>query len=89
MEYNPYLRKPAPGGRGGVEKLDNIAWQNRAEPPGAFENGLGDALESVFSAGAQTAAEVVQRLNEDGSRDREGRAWTEESFQAEMARLGK
>jgi hypothetical protein len=88
MDHNPFLRKSKPGARGGVEKLQNIEWQNRAEPPTEFENRLGDTLEQIFASGAESLPEVVAQLNNEGSRDRAGQPWTEESFQAEMKRLG-
>jgi hypothetical protein len=94
MDYNPYLKRAAPGTRGGVEKRENIEWQHRAEPPTQFENRLGDALEQVFAQGKVFAqgieplSEVVAELNKGASRDRAGNLWTEETFRAEMKRLG-
>jgi len=88
MEYNPYLGTRPLGGRGGVEKIENVPWQSRAEPPDEFENRLGDALERIFLSGAQTLGEVMHRLNEDGTHDRAGRAWTEDILLAELQRLG-
>ena len=88
MEHNPFLRPAPPGARGSVEKRENIAWQNRAEPPSQFENALGDALEEIFASGIDELAQLIDELNKRGSRDRAGRPWTEESFQAEMQRLG-
>jgi hypothetical protein len=87
MDYNPYLKKGAPGGRGGVEKRENVAWQHRAEPPSEFENRLGDALVQIFAKGVESLPDVVQELNRLVP-DRSGKPWTEESFQAEMKRLG-
>jgi hypothetical protein len=88
MEHNPYLRRAAAGARGAVEKRENIAWQHRAEPPSEFENRLGDALEQIFARGIEQLADVLRELNGAGSRDREGRPWSEDSFLAEMRRLG-
>lgn len=89
MDHNPFLaRKPGPaGGRGTVEKLENIEWQTRAAPPTEHENQLGDTLERVFARGITVLSEVVAALNAEGSRDSAGAPWTEESFQAEMRRL--
>ncbi len=89
MDYNPYLTKTEPGGRGEVEKpsAPNIEWQTRAVPPTKYENSLGDALEKVFAAGAQELPQVIEELNKLGSRDAAGQAWTEASLQAEMKRL--
>lgn len=89
MEYNPYLSKTEPGGRGEVEQpsAPNIEWQTRAAAPTEYENSLGDALEKVFAAGAQELPQVIEGLNGLGSRDAAGQPWTEASFQAEMKRL--
>jgi hypothetical protein len=87
MDYNPFLKRAAPGARGGVEKRENIEWQHRAEPPTQFENRLGDALEQVFAKGIEPLSEVVAELNKSASRDRAGNPWTEETFRAEMKRL--
>ena len=88
MEHNPFLRPSPPGARGSVEKRENIPWQHRAEPPSEFDNALGDALEAIFASGIEELPQLVEELNRRGSRDRAGRPWTEESFQAEMQRLG-
>jgi thymidylate synthase len=88
MEHNPFLKPGAPGARGAVEKRANIEWQHRAEPPSEFENRLGDALEQIFGSGIDQLSQVVDELNKSGNRDRAGKPWTEESFQAEMKRLG-
>jgi recombinase-like protein len=87
MDYNPFRKKTEAGARGGVEQRVNIEWQNRAEPPTEFENRLGDALEQIFGTGIDSLTEVVQELNKIMA-DRAGKPWTEESFQAEMKRLG-
>jgi hypothetical protein len=88
MEHNPYLRPTAPRARGSVEKRENLCWQNRAEPPSEFENRLGDALVAIFAGGVTELAQLIEELNKAGQRDRAGQAWTEETFQAEMRRLG-
>jgi hypothetical protein len=88
MEHNPFLKPGAAGGRGAVETRENIAWQHRAEPPTQFDNRLGDALEQIFARGIEELADVVRELNGAGSRDRAGAPWSEESFRAEMRRLG-
>ena len=87
MDHNPFLKKGKPGARGGVEERVNIAWQHRAAAPDEFENRLGDALEEIFSKGVQELSQVVEELNKT-TKDRAGNPWTEESFQAEMKRLG-
>ncbi len=97
MNFNPYLA-PLPAGtpahvagKGQIEspgQVGNIIWQHRAAEPTVYENALGDALEQVFAAGAQTLAEVVAGLNALVVLAPDGLAWTEASFEATMARLG-
>lgn len=62
--------------------------QARTGVPTAYENELADALEAAFAAGAWELEELVSRLNEYGLRTPEGQAWTLESFEVVMARLG-
>lgn len=96
-DYNPFLsfrpsaNEEALGGRGRIEHPDeaqNIVWQTRAASPSAYENRLGDALETIFGEGVEDLAGVVRRLNEMGVMDPTGAPWTEASFQDEMKRLG-
>ena len=78
--------------RGRVEKpadAANTVWQTRLAPPTDYENALADALEQVFAAGAETLAEVLEKLHALGSRGPDGAAWTAASFEKEMQRLGK
>ncbi len=80
------------GGAGSIETTDaitNIVWQTRFAPPTAHENALGDALERLFRDGVDELAAIVAGLNEAGVHGPDGRDWTEESFRAEMARLGR
>lgn len=97
MDYNPHLKhwiqlKPNNvAGSDGIEqvdKIENIVWQTRSEPPTEYENQLGDALEQVFDSGAEELPEIVAKLNELGSRTPDRKLWTEENFQVEMKRLG-
>lgn len=97
VDHNPYMapwEKPAPNnvaGKGSIEvpgQVPNLVWQNRAAPPSAYENSLADALEKVFESGCETLDEVVQGLNAQGIRLPDGRSWTPELFETEMARLG-
>lgn len=62
--------------------------QARTRAPTPFENTLGDALEAAFAGGVHDLAAVVEALNRTGPRPPAGGAWTEESFQREIARLG-
>jgi len=96
MDHNPYLkpwRAPQPNyvaGKGEIDKpgqVPNFVWQTRSSAPTEYENQLGDALETVFTAGVETLPEVVAKLNEIGMLSPDGGQWTEASFQAEMHRL--
>lgn len=97
LDHNPFLAgkraKPsdAGAGKGRLEvpgTMHNLVWQNRAAAPTADEDALGDALERAFEAGAETPEQVVAMLNDGGSRAPGGGAWTVNSFEAELARLG-
>ena len=97
LDHNPHLKpweKPTPNnvaGKGKVvepDKAENLVWQNRAMPPTAYENALGDALEKVFEGGATALEEVVAGLNALAFRRPDGQLWTPETYAAEMARLG-
>jgi hypothetical protein len=97
MDYNPYLKpsiRPQSNNFAGangieeVDKIENIVWQTRSEPPTEYENQLGDAMENVFDSGAEELPEIVAKLNELGSRTPDRKLWTEENFQVEMKRLG-
>ena len=78
------------GGAGGAADIQaNRARQTLIEPHGAFEDRLGDALEAAFSSGATELSAIVSALNAAGAVARDGRPWTEETFRAEMARLGR
>jgi len=62
--------------------------QARQRPPTTFEDLLGDAIERAFADGAHSLPDLVSRLNRTGPSSENGEAWTEQSFQALMARLG-
>ncbi|MBT3992304.1 MAG: hypothetical protein HON14_12860 [Rhodospirillaceae bacterium] len=97
LDYNPHLKpwsRTEPNqvaGKGTIEKPDeveNIIYQTRATPPTEYEDRLGEALSEIFEADADELPEVVAKLNDMGVQAPYGEAWTEESFQAEMKRLG-
>lgn len=71
-----------------VREPENRVWQTRIGAQTGFERRLADALERAFADGADALGPLVARLNADGVRDERGRAWTEDSFRAAMARLG-
>lgn len=95
MDHNPYLQAAlvsADSHKGSIEKIGeikNIVWQNRAAPPSAYENHLGDLLEQVFAAGIAELPAVVAKLNAMAGRAPDGSPWTEASFQTLMRQLGK
>lgn len=62
--------------------------QSRTRPPSAYENRLGDALETAFAEGHHALPALVAALNAQGVTDPDGAAWTEKSFEAAMAALG-
>lgn len=62
--------------------------QARTEEPTDYENALGDALEAAFADGIDTLEPLVARLNETGVRAPGGEAWTPETFETEIKRLG-
>jgi hypothetical protein len=97
MDYNPYLkpwRRPQPNemaGKGAIERpgqVENLRWQTRMAKPTEYENQLGDALVACFSEGIVELSPLVSRLNAMGVVGPDGQAWTVESFEREMARLG-
>ena len=97
MDHNPHLKSwavPAPNkvaGKGRIEIPDdaeNIVWQTRAAAPSDYENALGDAIETAFGEGHYELEPLVARINELGVRTPDGALWTQDSFTAEMARLG-
>lgn len=62
--------------------------QARTHEPTPYEYKLAAVLEDVFSKAGHELAEVVQGLNARSVHAPDGRAWTEDSFRAEMKRLG-
>ncbi|MEO9040915.1 MAG: recombinase-like helix-turn-helix domain-containing protein [Rhodoferax sp.] len=62
--------------------------QARRRPPTVFEDLLGDAIERAFTDGIHALPDLVNYLNQAGPSSENGEAWTEQNFQALMARLG-
>ncbi|MEU6041402.1 recombinase-like helix-turn-helix domain-containing protein [Actinomadura sp. NPDC047616] len=62
--------------------------QARAHEPTSYEEALADELEAIFGRGVHDLPGLVAALNETGVRPADGADWTEESFRAEIARLG-
>ncbi len=67
--------------------LYNETHQSRAGAPTAYENLLGDAIERAFAAGIHELDALVNYLNASGPTGPDGRPWTAQSYQQEMARL--
>lgn len=63
--------------------------QAREREPTQFESLLGDALERAFGNGLHELPALVDALNRSGPDAPDGQAWTEASFTAPMARLGR
>lgn len=63
--------------------------QARQRQATTFEDLLGDAIERGFAAGNHTLPELVAHLNREGLPAGNGQPWTEDSFGALMARLGR
>ncbi|MGQ4517256.1 recombinase-like helix-turn-helix domain-containing protein [Streptomyces sp. DW26H14] len=62
--------------------------QSRTAPPGPYEVKLARTLEEIFTQDGHELADVVAGLNARQLHTPDGRPWTEESFRAEMHRLG-
>lgn len=63
--------------------------QARQRPATVFEDLLGDAIERAFADGVQMLPELVACINRSGPAGENGEPWTEQNFQALMARLGQ
>ncbi|QNP66770.1 recombinase-like helix-turn-helix domain-containing protein [Streptomyces genisteinicus] len=72
----------------------NGAWpylyvhQSRTHEPSPYEYKLAATLEQVFTQEGHELADVVRGLNARQVHAADGAPWTEESFRAEMNRLG-
>ena len=89
--YNVFLTGPVAAKGGGLflerpEGADNIVSQTAASEPDAFESRLADEMMAVFAAGIWDLGPLIDELNRRGGVDREGRAWTVASFQAQLER---
>ena len=67
--------------------LYNETHQSRGTAPTAYENLLGDAIERAFAAGIHDLDALVRYLTESGQAAPDGKPWSAQSFQQEMARL--
>ncbi len=94
LDLKPWrgVRPSNKGGAGNIEHVDdvrNIVWQTRAAPPTDYESALAEALSNLFREGVTDLPGIVDGLNGAGIHGPEGKAWTEQSFCDEMARLGR
>jgi hypothetical protein len=64
-----------------------IVHQTRRREPTGYEDLLGDSIERAFASGIADLTALVAHLNRTGPGFPGGGAWTEEGYQAEVARL--
>lgn len=62
--------------------------QSPSGDPAPYELKLAGAIEEIFGRGTHDLSGVLVELNGAGLSAPDGRPWTEESFVAEMHRLG-
>ena len=62
--------------------------QTRRRPITSYEHALADELEAIFGKGIWDLPGLVTALNETSLRLPDGADWTEDTFAAEIARLG-
>ncbi|MFE5209827.1 recombinase-like helix-turn-helix domain-containing protein [Streptomyces sp. NPDC056600] len=65
-----------------------VVHQTRTHEPTAYELKLAGALEEVYAKQGHELADVVRGLNSSSVFPPDGGTWTEESFRAEIERLG-
>lgn len=89
VDFNPYLpgtQQIIPtkeGGNGQIHQpgqYQNIIWQTRTRVPDKFETALIAALEEIFEQGVDELAVIIKQLNVKRLFDRNGAAWSEDSF---------
>ncbi|MPY99416.1 MAG: hypothetical protein GEU97_15710 [Actinophytocola sp.] len=62
--------------------------QSRDTTPAAYEMKLAGAIEEIFGRGIHDLPGLLTELDAVGIAAPDGAAWTEDSFTAEMQRLG-
>lgn len=70
-----------------MDAQGNLPWQTRSAPQTDYERALADALEHILAETHELAG-IVAGLNAAGLRTPDGKAWTADSFQAVIKRLG-
>lgn len=97
LDYNPKLKtwlenKPNPdAGINNIQipgEVTHTIWQHRSHSPTKYELNLVNSLVKAFTDGATSPSDVVKALTAQGMLLESGEKFTEESFKAEMARLG-
>jgi|ETN07SMinimDraft_1059922.scaffolds.fasta_scaffold209465_1 hypothetical protein len=74
----------------GYPEAENIVWQTREGVElTAFEIGLSEALDAVFTGGVSDLNGIVEQFNGMKFRNREGEPWTTDGFEAEMKQLDR
>lgn len=63
--------------------------QARNRKTTAYEDLLGDSIERAYAAGLHELDALLEYLNKAGPMGPDGQAWTPETFEREMARLGE
>ena len=62
--------------------------QTHPEPISPYEQKLSGAIMEIFGTGTHDLPGLVAGLNDLGLNGPDGETWTEETFRAEMRRLG-
>ena len=62
--------------------------QTRDREPTPAENAIADVIERCYAAGIVDCEGIVAELNNARVSGPDGKAWSEEGFKREMARLG-
>ncbi|MCF8587607.1 recombinase family protein [Gordonia liuliyuniae] len=66
-----------------------VPHQARKFEPTPYERKLAGAIEEVFGDGGHTLEALIEGLNENGFHGPDGKPWSQDSFTAEMARMGE
>lgn len=67
----------------------NAEWEVLDDKEKRYQDGLGDGLETVLGAGAETLAEIVAGLNDNNVHGPRGQRWTEPLLESELERIAR
>ena len=70
-------------------KSYDAEWETHDPDERAYQDALGDGLEVVLGAGADTLAAIIEGLNARDVHGPQGQPWTEALLEAELARLAR